>query len=72
MATFSPEEVRMLGVGAPALLKMLRSREENLLNRIYGEFRNGRTDFISLLAEWATYRDQINDITRALRAADKE
>lgn len=63
---FTPDELRMLGQCAPILLMMLKSREERIIARMYGEFRNGKTDHLAALAELACVRDQIHEIKAAL------
>lgn len=64
--TFTPDELRLLGVGGPVWLNMLRSREDRIIQKIYGEFRNGKTEFLPAIAELACVRDQIYEITSAL------
>jgi hypothetical protein len=61
------DEVRLLGLSAPQLIKMLREREERLLLRMYGEFKNGKLDQLAALSEFACLRDIQNDIQIALR-----
>lgn len=70
--TFSPDQLRMIGVGAPLWLQMLKDREDRIVSKIYGEFRNGKTDFLSLIAELACVRDQIHEITSALAQNNKQ
>ncbi len=65
--TFTSEELRVMGMAGPVWIRMLRSREETILKRIYGEIRNGNTDHLMALAEFACVRDQINEITSAMR-----
>ncbi len=57
----------MLGVAAPVILRMLRMREMNIMQRIYGEFRNGKTDQLTNIAEFCSVRDQINEISSVLK-----
>ncbi len=66
------EEVRIIGLSAPQLYKMLHAREERILNKMYGEFRAGKTDQILTLAEWASVRDQLNEITNVLNQHNKQ
>lgn len=66
------DEIRMLGHAAPILIKMLRAREERIITRIYGEFRNGKTDHLASLAEIACIRDQIHEINAALERGHQE
>lgn len=63
----SDTEVRLLGLSAPQLMKLLTEREERLLNKLYGELKNGRLEQTAALIEFATIRDLKNDITTALR-----
>jgi transketolase C-terminal domain/subunit len=63
---FSPDELRLIGVAGPVWLRMLRAREVRIVDKMYGEFRNGKTDHLSALAELACVRDQINEITNAI------
>lgn len=71
MSTFEPDELRIISISAPVWIKMLRAREVRVLNRIYGEFRNGKTEHTAALAEFASIRDQIHEITTALRAQEQ-
>ena len=66
------DELRMLGMSAPTLLKLLRAREARVLGRMHAEFKAGNRDQLTNLAEFATIRDQINDITSALRAFEHQ
>ncbi len=70
--TLTPEEIHILGLSAPAILRMLKAREDRILARIYGEFRNAKYDQTMALAEFACVRDQINEITSVLRQSDKQ
>lgn len=63
----SEAEVRLLGVATPQLLTMLREKEASLLNRIYGEFKNGKLDQLAALTEFAVLRDLQADITKTVR-----
>lgn len=65
--TLAPDEIHILGHSAPVLLRMLRAREERILSGIYGEFKNGKQEHTMALAAFACVRDQINEITSALR-----
>ena len=63
---FAPDELRMIGLAGHIWLRMLRSREENIIARMYGEFRSGKTDFVTSVAELACVRDQITEIKNAI------
>lgn len=63
---FTPEEVRIIGLCAPQIMKLLQSKEEHLLNKIYGEFRNNNLDQTAALAEFACIRGLTNDIKNVL------
>lgn len=45
---------------------MLRSREERILKQLLGDFRAGKTDFLSRVTEFVTVREQINELTTVL------
>jgi hypothetical protein len=61
------EEIRLLGISAPVLLRLLRKREDRILNKIYGEFTTGKHDQLTNLAEWVSVRSQIHEMNSALR-----
>lgn len=67
MNGFTDDELRMIGVGGPLWLKMLRAREARLISRMHGEFRNGKIDQLPFIAELAVLRDIIHEIESALR-----
>lgn len=69
---FDASEMKIISISAPTWLKMLRTREAKIFDKIYGEFRNGRTDFVALVAEFATIREQINEITKSLKLQDNQ
>jgi len=56
------EENRIIAISAPALLPMLRRRQKQSLDAIYGAYRNGTTEFRNLIAEYVTLTDLITDI----------
>lgn len=64
--TFHVEELRVIAQASPVLLRMLREREERIINKMYGEFRNGTRDFLCAMAELACVRDQISEIKSAM------
>ena len=64
--TFSPEEVRIIGLCAPQILKLLHGKEEQVLNKIYGELKNNKLDQAAALAEFACLRGLSNDIKNVL------
>jgi hypothetical protein len=66
------DEIRVLGLCAPIIVRMLKGREEKIISRIYGEFRNGKTDHLSSLAEIACIRDQIHEINAAVGRVEQE
>lgn len=73
MATqFQADELKIIGLAGPVFIRMLREKERITLEKIYGDFRNGKTNFLTLIAEYATVRDQIKDIESALRKNDSE
>ena len=64
---FSNNELGLIAAGGSMWFKMLKGREDRLLNKIYGEFRNGQTDHLANLAEFVCIRDQINELTVAMK-----
>jgi type II secretory pathway predicted ATPase ExeA len=68
----TPDELRILTQVAPTMLRLLMAREKRILDKIYGEFRNGQTKFTAMLAEYASVRDQISEINAALRQNDNK
>ncbi len=72
MSALSPEEIRIIGLSAPQLITMLRAREERILGKLFGDYKNGQTKHLTTIAEWACIRDQINEITRTLSAHHKQ
>lgn len=71
MSFYDETEIKLLGLSAPALMKMLRSKEQRILGSMYGEFKSGKTDFVARLAEWVCVRDQIHEIESVLRQHEK-
>lgn len=63
---YSVEELRMISMAAPVWLKMLKTREDRVISKMYGEFRNGKVDHLCSLAELACVRDQMHEINAAL------
>jgi hypothetical protein len=72
MTSFHPDELRLVVLSAPAILKMLKAREDRVVNRIYGDFRAGKTDQIPAVAELAVIRDMIHEIQSVVQTANKE
>lgn len=72
MATFQNDELKIIAISGPIWVKMLREREQRLLNKIYGGFRNSQKDFTADLAEFCVIRDQISEITNALKRNDQQ
>lgn len=72
MYQFTPDDMRLLGMCQPLLVRMLKTREETIIKRIYGAFRNGETEHLAGIAEIACIRDQLNEINTALAVFNKE
>ncbi len=66
------EDLQIISVYAPTMIRMLKSREDRIIAKIYGEFRNGKTEHLTALAEFACVRDQINEINSALRQYENQ
>lgn len=69
---FSPDDLRIIGITGPTLLRMLKEREEMIVSRIYGEYRAGKTEFLALIAELACVKDQISEIKSAILQNEKQ
>ena len=66
MTAFTDDDLRILGFSAPVILKMLRTREERIISKMYGEFRNGKIEHLSAIAELSCVRDLMHEINTAL------
>jgi hypothetical protein len=66
------DEFALLSLGAPALLRILRKREQGALNRLYAEYRAATPDLRPAVAEYAAYRDLIKDFENKLRERDSK
>ncbi len=64
--THTIDELRLIAVSGPAWLRLLSAREQRILAKMYGEFKNGNHDQLTLLAEFASVRDQIHEIHQAI------
>jgi hypothetical protein len=53
-------------------MRMLREREERIMKTIYGEFSAGKTDFLARIAEFATVRSQVLELTSALKLNEQQ
>lgn len=71
-ARTAADEIRLLGLAAPAVLTLLRSRESSALNKIYAEFRNQQHDLYPVVAEWCAIRDLITEFERQLIKRDSQ
>lgn len=72
MAHFQPDELKIISISAPIWLKLLRDRETRILNRLYGDYRNGKKDFLENVAEYALIREQILEITNSLKQYENQ
>ncbi len=70
--THTPDELRILSTIAPTMLRLLAAREKRILDRIYGDFRNGKQDYLTALAEYACVRDQIHEINSAIQQYENQ
>lgn len=64
---FTTDELRLIAMSSGVWIRMLEARSKRILDKIHGEFRSGRTDHLTSLAELACVRDQINEITSAIK-----
>lgn len=70
MATYEGDDLKMIMISGPLWLRMLAERERRILNKIHGAYKNGEKEFMGMLAEYATIRDQIVEVTNALKQED--
>lgn len=66
------DETRILGLCAPTVIKMLKGKEDKIIARMYGEFRNGKTEHLAALAELACVRDLIHEINMSIDRFENE
>jgi len=72
---FNPDELRMLGFSAPLLLKLLKTREESVINQMYGDFNAGKLDQVQNLARLSALRElqqQLNAAQAAFEPKEKK
>lgn len=67
MTPFTPDDLRIIAHGHTVWLRILRTREENLIARMCADFRNGKTDHLAAVAELASLRGQVHEIETAVR-----
>lgn len=65
--TYSSDELRVIAMSSGVWIRMLEERMKRILDRIHGEFRAGKTDHLAALAEMACVRDQLQEISAAIR-----
>ena len=65
--SFTKEELKLLAVSGPTWIRMLRSRQERVIARMHAEFNSGSTDHLAYVAQIVSIREQINEITSALK-----
>ncbi len=56
------DEARILAISAPALLPIIRRRQEQSLSRLLGFFRSGLTDLSPAVAEYAAFTELLREI----------
>ncbi len=66
MATFNEDDMKILRLSGPTILKGLENRMRICLDTMYGRYRAGHKDFITDVAEFAVIKDQMTEITNAL------
>lgn len=69
---FEDDELKIMSVAGPMFVKMLREREQKIMKKLYGEFRSGKTDLLTLIAEFAVVREQLNELITALARDNQE
>lgn len=66
---FSPDELASLRIGGPAIIKSIQNSMQNVLDRMTGDFRAGKTDFLAHVAEYSALKSQLFNLTSALDRA---
>lgn len=64
------ESARILAMAAPTLLPILQSRRDSAYERLLGEFRQGNTNNLAMVAECNAYSSIIEDITTIIKTLD--
>lgn len=72
MIQLGSDELRVIGLAGPALITLLRAREERVISRMYGAFRNGERDHLTAVAELSCVRSIIEDVENAIRQLQQE
>lgn len=70
---FDPDELRIVALSGDLWLKMLKGKEKKLLDKLYGQFRNGESaeKTLQTVAEFCVIRDQFSEINAALRKSQE-
>lgn len=69
---FSPDDLRIIALSSTVFIRMLRTREENIVARMVGDFRNGKVDHLASIAELACVRSQLHEITAAVKQLENK
>lgn len=67
----SLNEGRRLRLEYPALSPVIVRRKESVLGRLVARFREGKTDFVDLVAELAVLTDIEQELTRRIKETEK-
>lgn len=71
--TFEQDELRIVALSGDLWLKVIKDKERKLLDKLYGQFRNGKPDECLLtVAEFCVIRDQFSEINQALRKSQEK
>ena len=70
--SFTPDELRLLAVSGPTWITMLRARADRIVARIHADYRSGKTDHLTSIAELICVREQINEITSAIKQNENQ
>lgn len=71
MVQFSPDELSLIRISGHIWLKMLKDRERKTLDKMYGLYCNGATDFMAIMSEYATVRGQIHELELAITESNR-
>lgn len=62
------DEKAVLGTLGPTWIECLEQRKERIIQRVFGEYRAGKTDFLASVAELSVTIEQINETKSAIRS----
>lgn len=68
----SESENHILAVAAPAIIPLIRKRQNEVLARLVGTYRSGTADLRSIVGEYVCYVELIRDIEVRINNYEKQ